>query len=337
MARWQASVDKFCYQYLQLEAEPSLPPAELLKLPDAQETLYERAFADSLPYQPPQRYRLRVLKALVAAIENSIDDWEQYALSDNLMSALTTLLATPLPCEIYAAQQKCYVTYKLSLLPPAVPPPTLTLLENRTLISAGGTTGLRTWEAALHLGQFLCERPALVRGKRVLELGTGTGYLSLLCARHLGSSHVVASDGSDDVLGNLPNNFFLNGLQDASAQIAAMKLIWGHALVGGEELRWNGGRAVDVVLGADITYDDNVIPSLVATLVDIFALYPSVEVYIAATKRNHATFEVFLDTCRAIQLSVEDLHYSVTPREEQTGPFYNDQVEIQAYRINNVA
>ncbi|OAA70138.1 hypothetical protein LEL_09954 [Akanthomyces lecanii RCEF 1005] len=344
MASWQASVNRFCYQYLQLEAEPSLPPPQFLKLSDAQEAIYEGAFADSVRHAPPQRYQQRVLKALVAAIEESIDDWEEYALSDDLMSALTVLLATPLPSEVDAAQQKCYVTYALSLLPPpaaGAPQPTITLLENRSLISAGGTTGLRTWEAALHLGQYLCERPALVRGKRVLELGAGTGYLSILCARHLESAHVLASDGSDDVLSNIPDNLYLNGLQDAggtpSARIAPMDVKWGHALVGAEEQRWNGGRDVDVVLGADITYDGSMNCALVATLLELFALYPGVQVYLSATQRNHATFRVFLDACRENQLAVEDLQYGITPREEQTGPFYNDEVEIRVCKISRLA
>ncbi|XWX01561.1 hypothetical protein V2A60_009589 [Cordyceps javanica] len=373
MAPWQASVDRFCHQYLQLEAEPTLPPAEFLKLSEAQEAIYERAFSDRLCYAPPQRHQLRVLKALVAAIERSIDeDWEQYALSDNLMSALTTLLAAPLPSEVDAARQKCYVTYALSLLPrggddadaeaEAPSPPTITLLENRSLISAGGTTGLRTWEAALHLGQYLCERPAIVRGRRVLELGAGTGYLSILCARHLRSAHVVASDGSDDVLANLPDSLLLNGLPQQQQQqqrqrqeeeagassssssssrpnITPMELKWGHTTLAGA----GGARGqdqdqdqdvdVDVVLGADITYDGSVIPALTATLRALFARHPRVEVYVAATQRNRATFAVFLDACRAGRLAVEDLGYAATPREAQTGPFYSDAVEIRVCRI----
>lgn len=267
---------------------------------------------------------------------------------------MSVLLATPLPSEVDSAQQKCYVTYALSLLPSIDEAtasishlPTITLLENRSLISAGGTTGLRTWEAALHLGQYLCEHADLVRGKRILELGAGTGYLSILCARHLQSAHVIASDGSDDVVNNLPDNLYLNGLQQDEGQqgqgqheegepatVQPMDVKWGHALVGTEEEQWNGGRAVDVVLGADITYDGSVIPALVATLEELFALYPSVEVYLAATQRNHETFRVFLDACRGNGLGVEDLRYGVAPRGEQRGPFYSDAVEIRACRIS---
>ncbi|KAJ3484456.1 hypothetical protein NLG97_g7045 [Lecanicillium saksenae] len=86
MAPWQASVDRFCNQYLQLEAEPTLPPAQHLRLSDAQEAIYERAFADGLVYAPPPRYQLRILKALVAAIEESIgQDWENHTESDLIL------------------------------------------------------------------------------------------------------------------------------------------------------------------------------------------------------------------------------------------------------------
>lgn len=245
----------------------------------------------------------------------------------------------PLPSESDAVQQKCHVTYHLSLLRSSErrqlssQKSQITLLENRSLISAGGTTGLRTWEAALHLGQFLCENPNLVTGKRVLELGAGTGYLSIMCAKHLGATHVIASDGSDDVINNLPDNMFLNSLQD-SQSIVPMDVKWGHALLGTEEEAWNGGRPVDVVLGADITYDQSVIPALVGTLLDLFELYPQVEVFISATQRNQVTFQVFLDSCQTNRLGVDDLQYGVPKRPAQTGPFYNDSVEIRTCKIH---
>ena len=56
------------------------------------------------------------------------------------------------------------------------------------------------------------------------------------------------------------------------------------------------GRAeVDVVLGADITYDGSVVPALVATLCRLLDTHPHAAVYLAATQRNRATFAIFLD------------------------------------------
>ncbi|OIW33217.1 hypothetical protein CONLIGDRAFT_695668 [Coniochaeta ligniaria NRRL 30616] len=94
---------------------------------------------------------------------------------------------------------------------------------------------------SLHLGQYLCANPAITRGRHVLELGAGTGYLPILCAKYLGAEHVVASDGSGDVISNLPDSLFLNGLQ-GSDMVLLMDLKWGHALVGTGERDWNGGR-----------------------------------------------------------------------------------------------
>jgi len=259
------------------------------------------------------------------------------------MAAVTELMAQPMPDEMAAVQQKSYVTYTLSLLDDELSssqgPAQITMLESRNLIAAGGTTGLRTWEAALHLGQWLCSRTTtteniVIRDKRVLELGAGTGYLSVLCAKYLHAAQVIASDGSDDVVMALPDNFYLNGLQE-SDRIRAMDLKWGHALLGTEEAEWNGGRLVDVVLGADITYDKSVIPSLVSTVAALFAKFPGVVVVIAATERNRETFESFLQVCQKRKFVVDEVNdFPVPTREEQRGPFYSDCVPIRICRIS---
>lgn len=235
------------------------------------------------------------------------------------------------------AQQKCYVTYHQSLLHQNLPcnsahDPQITLLESRAIIAAGGTTGLRTWEASLHLGQYLCENPSLTRAKRVLELGAGTGYLSILCAKYLDAEHVVASDGSDDVINNLPDSLFLNGLQ-GSTQVLPMDLKWGHALVGTEEQEWNGGRKVDLVIGADITYDQRLIPSLVGTLHELSDMFPDVEILISATERNIQTFEKFLDVAKQAGYHVEYVDFPIASREEQMGPFYEDRTPIHICKL----
>jgi len=108
------------------------------------------------------------------------------------MSHLSTLISAELPPETTAVQQKTYVTFtciapgrRWSADPDIEP--TVTLLERRHLISGSLTTGFRTWEAALHLGSYLLttEGADLIRDKSVLELGAGTGFLPILCAKHL--------------------------------------------------------------------------------------------------------------------------------------------------------
>ncbi|GKT59983.1 FAM86A protein [Colletotrichum tofieldiae] len=332
-------VERFCYQYLQLEPALDYPAADVIREQRAQDTVYKKLFSEEGPrYSPPARYRLRVLKELVARIEASIEDWDQHEVLEDLMTALSESLATPIPSEISSAQQKAYVTYHLGSLEQNhseshLHAPDITLLESRSLISASGTTGLRTWEAALHLGQYLCANQQIIQGRRILELGAGTGYLAILCAKHLAAAHVVASDGSDDVINNLPESFFLNDLQE-SKLVRPMELRWGHAMVGTEDQKWNNGEGVDVVIGADITYDQSIIPALIATLHEMFSLFPAVEVLISATQRNEVTFEAFCSRCRQRGMGLSYVDFPIPARDQQRGPFYSDSVPIRICRVS---
>ena len=135
------------------------------------------------------------------------------------------------------------------------------LLESPALLAAGGTTGLRTWEAALFLGAFLWrDAERWVRGRKVFELGAGTGLVGVLCARYLDAAWVLATDGSAGVVEDLSSNVSLNGLEGCGRMGNAV-LKWGHALVDGipdgegdgrsrEEGR--GDREYDLILGADV-------------------------------------------------------------------------------------
>lgn len=166
------------------------------------------------------------------------------------MSYLSSLLASPIPSEASTVQRKSYVTYTMpdSNLSAATSR-TVTLLESSAVISCSGTTGMRTWEAALHLGHYLASPAGRseVAGKTVFELGAGTGFLSILCAKYLAANHVLATDGHEDVVSDLRANASFNGLDDAS-KISAQIYRWG----GGDLVSLACPDDCDVVLGADL-------------------------------------------------------------------------------------
>lgn len=169
-------------------------------------------------------------------------------LSDDLMSSLSLLLGSNLPSESASAQTKSYVTYSFGN------DRAVTLLESRAVISSSGTTGLRTWEAALHLGAYLASESGQqwVRGKRVLELGAGTGLLSILCTKHLQATKATATDGDEGVVDSIKTNLFLNGL-DAQGSTDSIVLRWGWSWALEESLYYEGSKdQYDVVLGADV-------------------------------------------------------------------------------------
>lgn len=170
------------------------------------------------------------------------------------MSALPDLMFAPLPDETTAAQQKSWVTY--TLVPPKSNLPThvqtVKLLENRSVISGAGTTGLRTWEAALHLGSYLISSPdrtSLVSGKKVLELGAGTGLLAMICATYLNADQVVATDGDEGVIEALKENAACNELK---APMTMRQLWWGRAIKGTWLDEKFAPHACDLVIGADV-------------------------------------------------------------------------------------
>ena len=150
-------------------------------------------------------------------------------------------------------EQKSYVTYTAPTEPSdIIASPSITLLEARNLIAASGTTGKRTWEASLHLGTFLfsTQGKQFVHDKNVIEVGAGTGFVSLLCAKHLGARFVLATDGNQEVVDDLSSNVNLNGLR-GSTLIKTAILKWGHSL-NAQTFVPNNEEGCDMIFGADV-------------------------------------------------------------------------------------
>ena len=121
------------------------------------------------------------------------------------------------------------------------------ILEQRSVITSGGTTGRRTWEAALLLAEYLLSTPCEVRARKVLELGAGTGFLSIILARLQVCERLRSTDADESVLQLIKRNAALNECSDL---LDIEKFNW-------EETNSSLG-SWDVILGADITYDESV-------------------------------------------------------------------------------
>mmetsp|Transcript_92245 Transcript_92245/g.192908 ORF Transcript_92245/g.192908 Transcript_92245/m.192908 type:complete len:474 (+) Transcript_92245:80-1501(+) len=118
-------------------------------------------------------------------------------------------------------------------------------------------TGHVVWPSAHSMSAHLCEHPELVRGKKVVELGAGTGLVGFVAAA-LGAREVILTD-LPSTLPLLHSNVQRNSALQSS--VSVKELPWGAEL--DEDL-----RDVDVVIGCEIVYqhDEETFNALVETM-----------------------------------------------------------------------
>lgn len=157
---------------------------------------------------------------------------------------------------LWKTHQPCYGSLGSNLA-------SVTLLESRTTIE-GGTTGLRTWSASYVLAEYLLSHGELVRGKRVLEIGSGAGFLGLVIAaiqlqsglESCAESFLWLTDVDSTVLKRCQGNArLLCNASSGHRNLQCQPLDWTDAMdPRGRPLLQHrfAEMAVDVVLGADI-------------------------------------------------------------------------------------
>ncbi|KAF8462045.1 hypothetical protein BDZ91DRAFT_735773 [Kalaharituber pfeilii] len=365
-------LDALRRQYLQLltptEIDLSIIPEKLLHSQRFQQRLYKDVFEPCrYKYAPQERYTARVIKRIICAIEEAAfrEGYGCPEIDDQLIDFYATLLSkTPSASSITTPpDSRTHVTYTITALATITcasaksakhcpVQEVLTILESRSVISGSGHTGSRTWEAALALGELLISsqhkrhspdsalsKPRCpldvdfeLRGNTVLELGAGTGFISVLCAK-LGANRVIATDGDWRVCDALWENVELNEVEEV---VRVRRLFWGSGVMevaedlegegAGDELgNGVGAERIDLILGADVTYDTTAIPSLVLELHTQLtrrsrpstsssetspstSMLPNSQPHalIAATIRNEDTFSVFIS-----ELENRNLKYTI--------------------------
>ena len=106
--------------------------------------------------------------------------------------------------------------------------------------------GFLLWEAAIGLAQWLAEQPALVAGKRVLELGAGVGLAGLMAAA-LGAQ-VWQTDHQPDALALAHVNAHAHGYARGNGCSGIEQFL-------ADWRTWQHTERYDVILGADILYE----------------------------------------------------------------------------------
>ena len=182
---------------------------------------------------------------------------------------------------------------------------------------ADGDTGRTVWDAAVVLAKYMEINGAMMRGKRVLELGAGTG-LAGLAAAALGA-HVDISDLSyclPNIIQNIQKTNLTGGggggggrggggggEREGEGERGGGKQVneaGGHASA--RELDWTQPKfepnldVYDYILGADIVWLEHLVEPLVSVMEKLLFINPSTLIILLAHQtRSASTTELFFD------------------------------------------
>ncbi|KAK9457736.1 putative methyltransferase-domain-containing protein [Dipodascopsis uninucleata] len=242
-----------------------------------QQELFSHTFSKSTDVGISIHYMVNILKRYILLIEQSNQE-----IDDNILNTMISNISVPaLPADIPQRVHYLLEPYGSS---------TFVIQESRNILGSSGMTGFRTWEAALALGEYIVKnsmKVGLRENTRILELGAGTGFISILCSR-LGVKNILATDGYEDVINVLKSNIEINHL---GSSIQTRRLIWGDKQDENHEILQT--FQFDLILGADITYDTELCETLTDTILQIFRKNKQAKAIISITERRTDTLEYF--------------------------------------------
>ena len=201
-------------------------------------------------------------------------------------------------------------------------------LAERTEAICEGTTGLTTWTGAKSLSRWLQNQPPHVLQGHVLELGSGAGYTGITLAKLGLIDKLTLTDHHRLVLETLAKNVELNLTENWSIQERSDFLIdkvfvsSTRSSVAIEHLDWllfdrhNAERLnPDVVIGADIIFDEDLLPALVDTIHLCLTVGNATNkhAYIAGVLRKEVTSEAFVRQIQSKGMKIETIVLDQSP------------------------
>jgi len=265
---------------------------------DWQMTLFKATVGSDIAKQFPveREYCLRFCKNLIEFCQESGEEiYEEYYDTVGEM-------VSGVPSTDY------YKTYFLSSDLP------VSVRESRALIS-DGTTGLTSWAAGQYLAGWLDSQEDKVRnmmeGKKVVELGAGSGMTGLFAVkRWKGVSEYSFTDCHGKVLDNMAHNIKKNCAdwtvvrEDPLEMVSEKGTVARVVELNWEEFTRSTELEADTILGADLVFDPCLLPSLVKTLTILIERRVGCQAVLVSCVRNQDTWQLFLHLIGQAGLSV---------------------------------
>lgn len=233
-----------------------------------------------------------------------------------------------------SAMQKSIISY----FPPYEVSSPILIRESPQILAAGNNVGLRTWDCCLRLAYYLStEGQALIKDRSIIELGAGTGMLSILCANHLGADLVLATDGLPEIVASMEQNIILNPPSEVgSIPVHAAHFEWSDTDTLIQSVGFPSNRdwlKYDLVLGADITYNPEYFGPLISALTTLLNRNEETNILIAGAIRNLNTYNSFLGTCSLNGLEILEVDYDCPGMHQQKGFFHAIALPIKIMHI----
>ena len=159
-------------------------------------------------------------------------------------------------------------------------------------------TGLNIWDGAILLANYLELHPDIVQGKRVLELGSGPGFVGI-AAGFAGASEVVLTD-LPYCIALMKENMQRNVIAARASGCQSMTcsvLDWYSPTADSSQLGFAAGEIPDVILVADCVWLEELVAPLVRTIQAILQLCAAItapRVIISYQRRGKGAHDAFM-------------------------------------------
>lgn len=194
-----------------------------------------------------------------------------------------------------------------------------------------GAVGMQTWGSALVLSRMIAARPRRFFSSpessiRILELGAGTGLVSLVLSKVLKSTHIIATDFDSHVLNNLQSNMERNSFNGDTPRV--------------EHLDWRSylspstpsSTPFDIIIGADVVYEPQQSSWLKATVSHHLRRDNPGAVFYLITPIRH-THQAELNSIRSTFPPASNEHGLCTLHEEEVGLDDSDDMQYVLFTI----
>ena len=294
-------------------------------------------FYGSLCKSPSLKYMKSLILKFLKGKETDLETNDDFAslLADILCKTSSDTSCWGFGSSIANPEERAYVSYDIESELDPKQRNTISLL----VYPQHNDVGVRkVWEAGACLAEFLIKYPHYVDGKCVVEFGSGVGLTGLIASAYGRAKSVHMTDYTDACILNLSHNIECNtqvlidlGVDQCS--VSSGYLEWDECAkslqiisdLSKSKSSLNAYVNADVIIAADVVYDVDAIPSLIAAVHGLITGSKNKYAIFSTTYRNKDTFKLFEEAIEKHGMKSCYIEDSIISELPKIFPCYFDQ------------